>query len=139
MASQLLTILGGFLFILLGLLHGFWSFLDVFWPRRFAPIKATVVEEMKTTGVRISGGRTSMWDAWLGFNISHSVGVILFGAFSVAGGFSLYALSIPKAALLLPASIGLLYFLLSVRFWFYAPIVGTAMGTACFFVAWWIY
>lgn len=139
MASQLLIILGGSLFMLLGLLHGVWSLFDLSQPKRFAPIKKTVMEEIKATGVRISGGRAKMWDAWLGFNVSHNVGVVLFGALSVAGSFFLNALNIPKAAFLIAALFGLVYFLLSIRFWFYAPIVGTAIGTACFFVAWWVY
>lgn len=46
MTRQLLMVLGGSLFMFLGLLHG-WNLFDLSRPRHFAHLKKTVMEEMK--------------------------------------------------------------------------------------------
>ena len=34
---------------------------------------------MANSALRLSDGRTDMWRAWIGFNFSHSLGVLLLG------------------------------------------------------------
>lgn len=136
MAGQLL-IIGGSLFVLMGIVHGSVSFDDVFRPAQFTPLDDSVREAMKATGVRFARGRTSMWDAWLGFNLSHSVGLLIFGAATVWFGVNVRDLAPSPAVLAIPAVVGLTYFALAVRFWFFAPAIGFAAATACFVIAWW--
>jgi hypothetical protein len=138
MGSQLL-IIGGSIFAFMGGVHGLLSVVDVFRPTQFAPIDDLARLAMKSTGVRFSGGRANMWEAWLGFNISHGLGMLLFGAAGVWLGLNLEHVEVERAVLAIPVGIGLIYFLLSVRFWFYAPAVGSAVATACFVAAWWRY
>jgi hypothetical protein len=76
---------------------------------------------------------TNVWDAWLGFNLSHALGLAMFGGSLVVIAwryFPLFAESpwIQFAALLVAAA----YFILSIRFWFRAPAVGSAVGFLCF-------
>lgn len=132
-----LVIIGGCSFALMGGGHALLSVIDVFRPTQFAPMDDSVRLAMKSTGVRFSGGRANMWEAWLGFNISHGLGMFLFGAAAAWLGLNLEHVEVARAALAIPVVIGLIYFLLSVRFWFYAPAVGSAVATACFVLAWW--
>jgi hypothetical protein len=132
-------VLGGSIFALLGAVHAIYSLMDVRNPRRFAPEDRTVADAMKSTGVRLSRGRGNMWDAWLGFNISHGLGAVFFGAVCIAAGVYLGALKLPKPVLLIPALVGLMYFALAIRFWFRVPAVGIGAATAFFFSGWLMY
>ena len=138
MTTQFL-VLGGSIFALLGAVHAIYSLMDVRRPRRFAPEDRTVADAMKSTGVRLSRGRGNMWDAWLGFNISHGLGALFFGAVCISAGVYLDALSLPKPVLLIPALVGLMYFALAIRFWFRVPAVGIGAATAFFFAGWLMY
>lgn len=134
--SQLL-IIGGSIFVSMGVVHGLLSVVDVFRPTQFAPVDDAVRLAMKSTNVRFLRARANMWDAWLGFNISHGLGMFIFGAAAAWFGLDLEHVKVSSAALAIPVVIGLIYFVLSVRFWFYAPAVASSIATACFVAAWW--
>ena len=131
------VITGGFIFAGLGVVHGILAVADSFRPSQFTPINDAVRLAMESTGVRFTRGRANMWDAWLGFNISHSLGMLIFGASGVWLGWNLETIGVPRFILLIPAGVALIYFLLSLRFWFYAPAIASAVATACFLAAYW--
>jgi len=130
---------GGSIFVLLGLLHALYTFLDIRHPRRIVPDDPSVAAAMARSKVRIARGGTDMWRAWVGFNFSHSLGAILFGALCIVLGANLGALAVPSWVLLLLAGIGGLYLVLGVLYWFRIPIAGIAIATACLLVAWIVY
>lgn len=132
-------ILGGAFFGVLGLLHAIYTFLDTKRPRRLAPDNPAVIASMSSTHVRLSRGGTTMWRAWLGFNFSHSLGAILFCVMCIFFALHLPTLALPKATLLFPIALGLIYFWLAIRYWFYIPAIGIALGTLCFIAAWLVY
>src|SRR5262245_57650141 len=136
MVSALL-IIGGSIFAFMGGGHAALALVDVIRPTWFAPSDDAVRLAMKSTGVRLTGGRANMWDAWLGFNLSHGLGVFLFGAATGWLGLNIEHVAVARWVLALVVVIGLIYFLLSVRFWFFAPAVGSAIATTCFVAAWW--
>ena len=72
-----LLILGGAVFGVLGVLHTIYTLLDLRNPRRLAPVDPSVAHAMANSALRLSEGRTDMWRAWIGFNFSHSLGVLL--------------------------------------------------------------
>jgi len=76
-----------------------------------------------------------MWRAWVGFNFSHSLGVLLVGALGVWAGFRIKTLpdGVITPALTL---IGCVYEVLALLYWFWIPAVGVAVGTGCFAAAW---
>ena len=101
-----------------------------------------------------------MWRAWVGFNFSHSLGIAMFGVGCIVVGLSLQSLALPKAALLVPVAIGVIYFLLAIRYWFRAecqlqlrsrrtsecerprqssPAIGVTAGTLCLVIGWLLY
>lgn len=132
-------ILGGSLFGILGLLHAVYTFSDISRPRRLVPDNPAVIQAMSASGVRLARSGTTMWRAWVGFNFSHSLGALMFGAGCVALGLAMDALALPKAALLAPVAIGLIYLFLAIRYWFRIPAIGIAAGTLCFAIGWLLY
>lgn len=85
--------------------------------------------------------QTTMWKAWIGFNVSHSLGPILFGA--IYAYLAVAHPSILFRSVFLVASGGLLllgYLILAKLYWFSAPFRWTLLALACyvagFAVAW---
>ena len=131
--SAVLIITGGVIFGLLGLLHALYTLLDLRTPRRLVPDNPEIIRAMATSSVRLSRGGTDMWHAWVGFNFSHSLGVLLFSGLAIVTG--LHAAP-PRALLLVLAIIGAIYVVLAARYWFRIPVLGTAIGTACLTASW---
>jgi hypothetical protein len=129
-----LLILGGVVFGVLGTLHAVYTFLDLRNPRRLVPVDPSVASAMANSPLRLSGGRTDMWRAWVGFNFSHSLGVLMLAALAVWAGSRANALPVG----IMPALtlIGCVYLVLALLYWFRAPAIGVAIGTGCFAAAW---
>ena len=130
-----LLILGGTLFGVLGALHAIYTLLDLRNPRRLVPADLSVAQAMANSALRLSRGGTDMWRAWIGFNFSHSLGVLLVGALAVWTGARTEAFPI---GIIMPALtlIGCVYLLLALLYWFRTPALGVAIGTSCFALAW---
>lgn len=127
---------GGAIFAALGALHAIFTFQDARRPRRLVPEDPAVTQAMAGTGVRMARGGTTMWRAWLGFNLSHSLGAMIFGGAMLAVGWQWPALLPSRRLLLIPVAIGLFYLGLSLRYWFRTPTAGIALATASFAAAW---
>jgi hypothetical protein len=90
----ILLILGGAVFGVLGGLHAIYTLLDLRNPRRLVPVDPSVAHAMANSAVRLSRGGTDMWRAWIGFNFSHSLGVLLFAALAVWAGTRINSLPV---------------------------------------------
>jgi len=126
--SKYFLIVAGGIFGLLGLLHAIYTLADMRRPRRLAPSDPELVARMRASGLRLSKDRTNMWDAWLGFNLSHSLGAIVFGILCITAA--------SRQSLVFLAIVSLIYLVLAIRFWFYVPATGIAIATACLLAAW---
>lgn len=81
--SEVFLAAGGAMFVVLGAAHGLLTLRDVVGePRSFAPTVDGVQEQMAATAIGLNPG-TNLWPAWLGFNFSHPVGLVVFGATAV--------------------------------------------------------
>ena len=129
----LLLILGGSVFGVLGGLHAIYTLLDLRNPRRLVPADPSVAQAMANSALRLSGGGTDMWRAWIGFNFSHSLGLLLFAALAMWAGARIRMLPIGIVAML--TLVGCVYLALALRYWFRAPAIGIAIGTGCFAAA----
>jgi hypothetical protein len=131
----ILLILGGAVFGVLGALHATYTLLDLRSPRRLVPVDPAVAQAMANSSLRLSGGRTDMWRAWIGFNFSHSLGVLLVGVLALWAGsrFNTLPLSVSTGVMTL---LGCVYLILALLYWFRSPAIGVAIGTGCFAVAW---
>ena len=130
-----LLILGGTVFGVLGALHAIYTLLDLWNPRRLVPADPSVAQTMANSALRLSDGRTDMWRAWIGFNFSHSLGLLLFAglAFWAGSRFNTLPVGVIMPVLTL---IGCVYLLLALLYWFRVPAIGVAIGTSCFAAAW---
>jgi len=76
---------------------------------------------------------TTMWRSWVGFNASHSMGLILFGLvfgfLALAHGQLLF-----QSPFLLVVGLAMLggFVVLSKVYWFSAPFTGTCISLACY-------
>jgi hypothetical protein len=134
-----LLFIAGAIYGLLGTLHALYTFLDVRNPRRIVPDDPTVITAMQASKIRLTRGESTMWQGWVGFNLSHSLGAIMFATacFIVAACFRIFAFS--PWALFALAAVSSLYLLMAVQYWFRIPIVGIAVATGCLTGAWLLY
>ena len=125
--------IGGGILALMGIVHFAWVIWDKFDPRWLAPVDDPVTVAMQRTTVRVSNGRATIWDAWIGYNLSHTTALLVFGA----GAFSLgWHIAQPAPVMLgILVLISLIYVGLSLRFWFVLPTLGFTAATVCFVIA----
>jgi hypothetical protein len=121
---------GGGVFALLGLVHVAYTLADLAQPRRLVPTDPAVIAAMRASGVRLAGRATTMWRAWIGFNLSHGLGAIVFGAAT-----ALWGTRLTGAAAWLPAVVAALYLAIGWRCWFRVPNAGIALATLLFVAA----
>jgi len=128
-------ILGTLPFILLGAIHILYSVRDTWSPKKLTPYDDSVRVSMQRSTLALTR-QTTMWRAWLGFNISHGIGVLFFGLIYLTLAISDFAL-ITRITLLqyFALTVSVSYLVLSVKFWFHIPTIGSGIGTACFLVS----
>lgn len=128
-------IFGAAPFILLGSIHILYSLRDVWTPRKLTPYDDSVRVSMQTTTLALTR-QTTMWRAWLGFNISHGIGVLFFGlVYLILALSDIELLSRVTVLPLLALAVSASYFVLSIKYWFHIPAIGSGIGTVCFFIA----
>jgi len=132
---QILIIAGSVIFASLGCLHAVMTVRDLRTPRAFTPPDPGLREARQSSSLRLHPA-INFWDAWMGFNLSHSLGLVVFGGlFLHVGLFEplLFRDSglIQATGFLVSAS----YLVLSIRFWFSKPAIGSALVLACFIAA----
>jgi len=136
--DQILLGLGAGIFLLLGIMHGVLTLRDIASPRTFAPRDDSVRIAMAETPLAIDA-TTNVWRAWLGFNLSHALGIIIFASAATAIAVLAPALFRESIVLQLVAvTIAASYHLLSLAFWFWKPAIGTTIGLLCIAMAAWI-
>jgi hypothetical protein len=142
-AAQAWFIAGTIPLILAGGLHVLATLLDTVRPTFFTPIESSAKAAAEDTGIRFwrmfggGGGATrSMWRAWLGFNISHGLGVFAFGLLCLLIATHDFEL-VERIDAIRPLTIAFSGALLAVsfRFWFYVPAIIAGTATACFAIA----
>jgi hypothetical protein len=130
--GALLYAAGGAIFCVLGALHAVYMLMDLRRPRRLVPGDPTLIAAMAGSRVRLAGDATDMWRAWIGFNLSHSLGALLFGATAIAWP----GVTAGHDALAwLPAAVSALFLVIGLRFWFRVPNAAIALATVAFAAA----
>ncbi len=137
MSAQAWFIAGTIPAMFAGALHALLTLADVARPRYFAPRDETLTPVLEGTRIRFGGSAApSMWNAWLGFNISHGLGVFTFGLLCLLIATYDFTL-VERIDAIRPLTIAFAatYLALSLRFWFYGPALLTGISTTCFTVA----
>ncbi len=128
MLSQVLFIIGASIFGILGFVHLIYTFFT----DKLNPYNPTVTAAMKSTTVNITK-ETTVWYAWVGFNASHSLGVILFAAIYLPLAFShIEFITNNNWFAVLPSIVSISYLLLAKSYWFKIPFIGFLISTLCF-------
>jgi len=141
-AAQAWFIAGTIPLMLAGGLHAATAVLDVARPSFFTPLSDSAREAMESTGMRFralfpgDAATPSIWRLWLGFNLSHGLGVFAFGLLCLLIGTHDFALvqsigGLQTLTIAIPAA----YLAISLFFWFYVPALVGAVATACFIVS----
>lgn len=136
MISRYLFLLGALPYLMLGTAHALATPLREGDRRGLSPRDPELAGRMAASPLRMTP-RTNMWLAWVGFNMSHSLGAVLFGLFVVVIGRSDASFA-AQAALCLPlsAAVSAAYLYLATQYWFRTPILGCAFAFAAFAGAW---
>src|SRR5690349_2804747 len=120
-----------------GGLHAALAVVDTVRPTYFAPRDRSLTPALEADQMRF-GGRSAptMWNAWLGFNISHGLGVFTFGLLCLLIAAQDFTV-IERIDAIRPLTIAFsaVYLGLSLRFWFWKPALITGIATTCFTVA----
>jgi len=121
---------------LLGALH----LLYTFYGTKLRPRDTHLERQMALVSPEISR-RTTMWQAWIGFNASHSMGALLFAL--LYGWFGLFHADLFfQSPFVIAVGFAMLagYVLLAKEYWFRIPLTGLviALGLYCWavFSAW---
>lgn len=136
--SETWFIAGTLPLIVFGGLHLLGALADTIRPTFFAPADSSAITAAEDTGLRFRGrhAKPSMWNAWLGFNISHGLGVFAVGAICLLIALQDYAL-VDRVDAVRPVSIVFSAILLAtaLRFWFWGPVLIAGGSLACFVVS----
>lgn len=135
MLTKILFIAGTAPFMFLGLLHTIMALQDVRKPRHFAPTDDAVRKGMEASSPRLTN-RTTMWRAWLGFNISHGMGATFFGFILCVLALTDFSFVL-NSGIIMPSAIvfSAIFLWLAKRFWFSKPLIGIAIGLTFFTAA----
>ncbi len=129
-------------FIVFGALHAAYALFDMVRPTYFAPVDRSVKPALEATGVRIArplrhgANRPSMWGVWLGINVAFGLALASFGLLCLLIATHDFEL-VKQIDALRPLTIAFsaTYFVVALRFWFWAPMIISGVATVCFAVA----
>ena len=129
--SKILWLTGSAIFVLLGLVHMYYTFFTT----RLDPRNTSLIDEMKKDSPRLTR-ETTMWKTWKGFNASHSMGAIFMGLINII--FSTRTFSVVEDSFwiaLITIITSLFYLYLARRYWFRVPSVSIAVASCCYLVS----
>ena len=131
MVAKILWLSGSAIFLILGTLHLYYTFFT----SKFNARNKTVIIEMKNTSPVLTG-ETTMWNAWIGFNASHSAGAIFIGLMNILLAAQYFPM-LQNSVLIILLNIvtALFYCWLAKKYWFRIPFAGILIATGCFVTA----
>jgi hypothetical protein len=133
--AQILFLLAAGIFCVLGGIHVALTIRDMRDPRSLTPADEATRQAMIRSRLRLAPV-TTIWRAWVGFNLSHGLGLLVFGG--LFGGLALHDFRLVAGSTVLKTAavvVAGIYSLLAARFWFAVPAVATACGALTFLVS----
>src|SRR5262249_16077863 len=128
--SRYLLIAGAVVFIVLGLAHAALTPQTTGEAKGLSPRDPATREAMARDTLLLTH-RTSLWLAWVGFNLSHSLGLTVLIGRSSASFEGQARLFLPLAVL-----VCLSYVALGLLYWFRTPLAGILLAGLCFLASW---
>ena len=128
MAAKILIVFSASIILTLGVIHLVYTF----WGPKLTPREPALQVSMSQTSPVITR-ETTMWRCWVGFNVSHSMGLILFG---LVFGFLAVAHSqlLFQSTFLLVVGLAMLAGLVALcRIYFFSvPFAAVSVSLACY-------
>ena len=118
-----------------GIAHAWLTIRNPRAPRSLAPVSDDVRLAMLDARLRLAP-RMTMWRCWVGFNLSHSLGLIVFGGFLT--GLAVTDFDFVERSLFFRGGsviVALVYACMAVRYWFWVPAASMAVAAGCFVVS----
>lgn len=126
----LLIVIGSSIFLILGSIHLFYTFFT----GKFTPRNSVAEQEMKNTSPVLTR-QTTVWNAWVGFNASHSLGAIFLGLVNILLITQYFSVAHDSLMLqIINLSTILFYLFLAKRYWFKTPLIGIIISSICFMI-----
>ncbi len=111
----------------LGAIHLFYTFFS----NKFSPRNEKLENEMKETSPVLTK-HTSMWDAWIGFNGSHSSGAIFIGLTNMYLAVKYFSLLQTDDAFFVFNILTITFYVwLAKKYWFKIPLTGITLALIC--------
>ena len=131
MLTKISLLIGSGIYLLLTALHLYYTFFT----HKLDPRKKETIESMKADQMNLTR-QTSVWNAWIGFNGSHSLGGIFLGSINI-----LLVVKYPTvictsvSILVLNVLVSAAYLLLAKKYWFSSPTLGIGIAAFCYVLA----
>ena len=128
MAARVLMVVSASIVLTLGVVH----FVYTFWGQNLTPRDHALQISMSQVSPFITK-ETTMWRCWVGFNASHSMGLILFGL--VFGYLAVaHAQLLFQSPFLLAVGLAVLigFVVLSKIYFFSGPFAGISVSLSCY-------
>lgn len=131
MIEKYLWELGSIIFIFLGGIHLIYTFFT----NKFSSKNSRLMKEMKSSHPILTK-ETTMWKAWVGFNASHSVGILFIGIINLYVAFQYYEIfqSDHFFHILNISTVGLFVWL-GKKYWFKIPFIGAVITLAFYIIS----
>jgi hypothetical protein len=130
--SRSLFLLGALPFLVLGIMHALATPLTPEQKKGLSPRDPAYGHGMSQQTVLLTR-RVNLWQGWVGFNLSHSLGAVLFGLVVLLVGRNATTFRDNWAAFVPLAIVGsAAYLAIGLRYWFRTPIIGVLVSAACF-------
>lgn len=131
MAAKYLWIFGSLIFTFLGFIHVFFTFFT----KKFSPRTKNLECEMKSTNLILTK-QTTIWNAWIGFNASHSIGAIFIGIINIyLVGMSDSLMQTDHFYKLFNILTCGFYLWLAKKYWFKTPFIAILIAFICFIIS----
>ena len=129
--AQIFLTAAGTIILLMGTGHLVLTLRDVWKPTAFTPTEESVRLAMQGAQLRFNR-RINLWESWLGFNLSHSMGAMMFGgALLFAAQAHLDAFLENAVLQAVAVLIPVFYLVVAIRFWFWGPVLGISVVLLC--------
>ena len=134
--SRYLFLAGGVVLVLFGVAHAALTPWRAGQALGLSPADPQLETHMAQTHIRLTR-RTNVWRAWVGFNYSHSLGLIVLGSLVLVVGRSASSFA-ANADVFAPFAFfaSAVYLLLATKYWFRTPILGSALCCLLFLSSW---
>lgn len=131
MIAKYLWQTGSVILVILGSTHLYYTFFT----DKFSSLNGKVIEEMKASSPILTQELT-MWKAWIGFNGSHSSGVVFIGLINYYLAHRYFAFLQSDHYFFLFTMLTVSFYVwLAKEYWFAVPFIGVSTTLICFAVS----